>query len=282
MKGTKEKILSVLCSVCYVTFIFFPIFWIFLTSIKNPSDIVTCPPKFIFSPTFKNYFFLFQSNATQPFLTIKSEFLHYFLNTIILAGGSVGLTLLVGIPAAYVLAQSKVKLKENFSFVFLTFRFLPPLAIIIPLYTIYKQFRLFNTFGGLIFIYQLVTLPLFILITRSFFTEIPSEIIEASYIDGANSLQIVKYVALPLIKPGLIAAALLSFIFAWNNFIFALILGGYETSPIAVGMLSFMTYEEIQRGPMAAAAMLGMLPAIIFSIFGQRFIVRGLTLGAIK
>jgi len=164
----------------------------------------------------------------------------------------------------------------------LSFRFLPELAVILPIYILYNRFNLFDTYYGLIWIYQLITLPLFVLIMRSFFQDIPQDIIDAAYVDGASPMKTLIRVVMPLCGPGIAAASILCFIFAWNSFQFALILGASRTQPITIGLLTYISFQEIQRGRMAAAATIGIIPSIIFAIISHKFIVRGLTLGAVK
>ena len=203
-------------------------------------------------------------------------------SALILTLGTLFLTTVVGIPASYSLAKLKIRGKQHLSFLFLSFRFLPELAVILPIYVLYNRLNLFDTYHGLIWIYQLITLPLFVLIMRSFFQDIPQDIIEAAYVDGATPFKTLLRVVLPLCGPGVAAAGILCFIFAWNAFQFALILGAGRTQPITIGLLTYISFQEIQRGRMAAAATVGIIPSIIFAIVSHKFIVRGLMLGAIK
>jgi multiple sugar transport system permease protein len=269
----------------FFSFLLFPLIWIVTFSFREEADITAYPPKFIFKPTLYNYFASLtgkQKASTGVFYYTKPQLPLYLKNTIIITASTLFLTMVAGIPAAYSLAKFKVKGKQHFTFLFLSFRFLPELAVILPVFLLYNRLKLFDTFHGLAWIYQLITLPLFILIMRSFFMDIPQDIIEAAYVDGASDLKTLSRIVLPLCGPGIAAACIICFIFAWNSFSFALILAARNTQPITVGLLTYVTFQEIQRGQMAATATIGMIPSLIFAAFSQRFIVRGLTMGAIK
>jgi multiple sugar transport system permease protein len=212
---------------------------------------------------------------------VRGGFWNYFRNSFIITAGAMGLTLLLGLPAAFALARFKFLGRSHIAFTFLTFRFVPELSIILPLYIIFQKIKLYNTYIGLILAYQLITLPLFVWIIRVFFDNIPRELEEAALVDGANWWYIFWQVDLPLVRGGLAAAFILCAIFAWNNFIFGLILGAQDTQPLTVGVLGFMSYEQVLWGQMAAASMLIILPELAVVALVQRYIVQGLTLGAL-
>jgi multiple sugar transport system permease protein len=280
-----KKIIRNVILFLFFAFILFPLFWIVMFSFKQEADITAYPPKFVFKPTLYNYFSSLtgkQKASTGVFYYAKPELPLYLRNTLVITIGTLIITVVAGVPAAYSLAKLKVRGKQHITFLFLSFRFLPELAVILPLYLLYNKLNLVDTYHGLALIYQLITLPLFILIMRSFIQDIPGDIIEAAYVDGASPMKSLIRIVLPLCGPGLAAAAILCFIFAWNSFSFALILAARRTQPITVGLLSYVTFQEIQRGRMAAAATLGMIPSLIFAAVSQKFIVRGLTMGAIK
>jgi len=269
----------------FFMFLLFPLFWIISYSFKQEVDIIAYPPKFIFKPTLQNYISSFTGKArasTGIFYQTKSKLPLYLKNTFILTVGSLFVTILIGVPASYSLAKMKVKGKQHLTFMFLSFRFLPELAVILPIYVLFNRLKLFDTYHGLIWVYQLITLPLFVLIMHSFIQDIPQDIIEAAYVDGATPIKTLIRVVLPLCGPGIAAASILCFIFAWNTFQFALILGANKTQPITIGLLTFISFQEIQRGSMAAAATVGVIPSVVFAVLSHKFIVRGLTLGALK
>ena len=167
-------------------------------------------------------------------------------------------------------------------FTFLSFRFAPELAIILPLFVIYKQVGLYDSYVGMILVNQLITLPLVILITTGFFREIPIEIEEAAVLDGAGIWMTLTKVLVPIVMPGIASAMIIAFIFSWNNLVFGLVLAGGETRPVTVGILQAMTFDQIKWGLMAAAAMVAAVPGMIAAVWFQKQIIRGLTLGAVK
>lgn len=287
-KKLSQRIRNAFFLVLYVLFILFPFYWTFLMSIKNPNDVIHYPPKFIFKPTIQNYIWTLglkiQEEVTsgirgQP---LPPEFVRAFLNSLMISGATVTLSVVAGALAAYALAKFKFFGKENIAFTFLSFRFAPPLAIIIPLYFVYQHFKLYDTYIGLVLGYQLITLPLAIWLMRVAFEEIPEEIDEAARIDGCSWWQTFLKIDLPLSRGGLVSVIILAFVFSWNEFTFPLIIGGSTTKPVPIAMLDFVTYSEVLWGPMAAAVLLAIIPNILAISFIFRFLVRGLTFGAIK
>ncbi len=193
--------------------------------------------------------------------------------------------MLLGVPAAYVLTRARFRKessRENVAFTILSFWFGPELAIVLPLYQIYQRMGFIDTYWGLILVYQLIGIPFVVWMCRSYFLDIPISIEEASLVDGCSRVQTFSRIILPLAKGGLAATALLTFIFCWNSFIFALVVGGERTMPVTTGSLSFIRYEAVLWGQMSAAIIISALPAIILAIFLQRHIVRGLTFGSVK
>lgn len=261
-------------------FILAPIIWILMMSFKTPADVVAVPPKFIFKPTLDNYAQLF--GLSEGGMVTAKVFFSYFKNSLILAIGSVLLSLVLGLPAAYAIARLRFKGKESLAFTYLSFRFVPEITVILPLYIIYQKLSLYNTYTGLILVYQLITLPLLIWMMRSYFEEIPMAVEYAARTDGYSWLGTFRKVILPLTVPGMAATVVLCFIFAWNSFIFGLMLGGTSTQPVTVGLLSFMGTNQVQWGLMAAATIIAIIPLMILALSVQRYMIRGLTFGAVK
>jgi multiple sugar transport system permease protein len=261
-------------------FILAPIIWIVMMSFKSAIDVVSVPPKFIFTPTLDNYLALFGLGKVG--LVTGSAFLSYFKNSLILSLGSVVLSLILGLPAAYAIARLRFAAKESLAFTFLSFRFVPEITIILPLYVVYQKLHLYNTFIGLILVYQLISLPLMIWMMRSYFEEIPIAIEQAARTDGYSWASAFFRLVLPLAAPGMAATLVLSFIFCWNNFVFGLMLGGVSTQPVTVGLLSFMGTNEVQWGLMAAATVIAVVPEMAMALAVQRYMIRGLTFGAVK
>ncbi len=241
-------------------------------SIKSPADITSPTPKFIFSPTWDNYTILLSG----------SDFLRPLLNSTIVSVGAVCLTFIIGLPAAYALARMKFRGKEHFAFVFLSLWFAPELFIILPLFLFFKSIGLYDSHLGLIFAYQLITFPLVVWMMRSFIEDVPVEIDEAVQLDGGGWFRVFRMVGIRLVLPGLGAAAILAFIYAWNNFVFSLILSGRDTQVLTTTLLQFMSYQRVQWGPMAAGLILTILPEFVLAIFALKHMIRGLTAGAIK
>jgi len=266
----------------YFTFAIAPIIWILSMSLKNSSDVIASPPKFIFKPTLENYKAITVGLERYAIETLRPDFPQYFLNTLIIAAATVIVSLLLGTFAAYALARFSFKLKEDIAFTFLSFRFAPELMIILPLYVVFQKLHLIDTFVGMVLAYQLITLPFLIWVLRGFFEEVPREMEQAARVDGYSWWGVFRRISLPLVKPGIAAVVILSFIFAWNNFIFALILGGQKTQPITLGILGFIGYEQVLWGQMAAATIICIIPVLILAFFVQKYIIRGLTFGAMK
>lgn len=261
-------------------FILAPVLWIVMMSFKTKIDVVSVPPKFIFTPTLDNYLALFGLGKVG--LLTGSSFLSFFKNSLILSLGSVLLSLLLGMPAAYAIARLRFAAKESLAFTFLSFRFVPEVTIILPLYIVYQKLHLYNTFLGLILVYQLISLPLLIWMMRSYFEEIPIAIEQAARTDGYSWVWTFFRLVLPLAAPGVAATLVLAFIFCWNNFVFGLMLGGTNTQPVTVGLLSFMGTNEVQWGLMAAATVVAIIPEMALALAVQRYMIRGLTFGAVK
>lgn len=260
----------------------FPFIWILMTSLKGSADIISTPPQFVFQPTMDNYTALFLGNHHGQQASARPDFPLFFLNSVIISSGAVVLSILVSIPAAYALARFSFPFKNSLGFIFMSFRFVPFLAFVIPLYLLYQRVGLYNTHIGLILAYQLITLPFTIWMLRSFFMEVPLEIQEAAQIDGCSWLGILTRVILPLSMPGIAVTVILGFMFCWNAFNYPLMLAGRQTFPVTVGAIQFISYEQVLWGQMAAATIVSALPQLLLSLLVQKYIVRGLTMGAVR
>lgn len=254
----------------YAAFALFPLFWMLLISLKQENQMFNS--WFIFTPTLQNYIDLFKNG----------KYIWYFIDNVIISFGAVGIAILVGVPAAYALARFDFKGREDIAFTFLSFRFAPEILVILPLFLIYQKIGLYDTFAGLIWVYQLISVPLIIWILRGYFEEISPELEYAAQLDGYRWWQVFIKFLLPLIKPGLVAASLLAFIYTWNDFTFPLLLAGEKVVTVTVTSLSYISSDTIRYGQMAAAATIAALPEVIFALFIQKHLVRGLSLGAIK
>ena len=263
-------------TVLYFIFALFPVAWMIVLSLKPQDKLFTT--YFQFEPTLAAYREILGPAGGQG----GSTFLRFFANSLIVSLGAVLVSLVVGVPAAYAFARWNFRGGESLLFTLLSFRFAPELMVIIPLLVIYRRLGLFDTHLGLIWVYQLITLPLIVWILRSYFQDLTPELEQSALLDGYNRPQAFLKVAVPLIRPGLAAAGLLAFIFAWNSFIFPFALTGSNAQTVTVGSLSFLGGATPRYNLTAAAALIALIPPLLLALSIQRFLVRGLTFGAVK
>lgn len=263
-------------------FFMFPIVWIFLMSFQTNETILRVPPSVIFSPTLDNYTALITGKLETAAGSLEIRFMQNLWNSLFLSTASVAVGIILGVPAAYAFARLKFRWSEDIAFTLLSFRFAPPLLVLLPLTIYFQQIGLANTYGGLIWVYQLIVLPLILWIVRGYFEDIPADIEYAYRIAGHDFWSTFRRIALPLAMPGIAAAGLLSFIFAWNNFVFALVLASADKQPVTVGALAFVTASGIQFGQVAAGIVLSIAPTFALALYAQRYLVEGLSLGAVK
>jgi len=279
---TVRHVAIAVAAVLLLVWTVFPFIWILLTSLKSPGDMLSVPPKFVFTPTIDNYAALIIGEQRGQYSSTRPDFPLFFLNSLIISIGAVALSVVTGIPAAYALARFTFPLKNGLAFVLMSFRFVPFIAFVIPLYILYHTLGLYNTHLGLILAYQLISLPFTIWMLRSFFMEIPLEIQEAAKIDGCSRIGVLIRIILPLSAPGIAVTVILGFMFCWNAFNFPLMLAGRQTFPVTVGAIQFISYEQVLWGQMAAASIVSVMPQLILSLLVQKYIVRGLTMGAAR
>jgi multiple sugar transport system permease protein len=279
-KATKRKktvdaainILRYLILTIWLVFAVFPLFWMFICSLKSDAEVVSTV--FKFTPTLSNYsIVLFRPD---------SNYIKAFLQNIIVSGGAILVTIIAGVPAAYAFARYDFKNKEGWAFQILSFKFAPEILVILPVFMIFQRLGLYDTYFGLIWVYQLITMPLLIWVVRGYFEDISVEIEQAAQLDGYTWYEVFFKILLPLIKPGLVAASLLAFIFAWNSFTFPLILSGVHVQTITITSLRFLASDSVHYGQVAVAAIIAVLPEIIICLFIQKHLVRGLSFGAVK
>ena len=263
-------------------FFLFPIVWVFLMSFQTNETILRIPPSLVFTPTLQNYTALISGRLETGAGVLELAFMQNLWNSFILSSCSVAVSLLLGVPAAYAFARFKFFGSEDIAFTLLSFRFAPALLVLLPLNLYFQDIGLSDTYIGLIWVYQLITLPLILWIVRGYFEDISPDIENAYRVDGHSWFSTFMKISIPLALPGIAAAALLSFIFAWNNFVFALILASADKQPVTVGALAFVTASGIQYGQIAAAVVLSILPTLALALYAQRYLVEGLSLGAVK
>jgi multiple sugar transport system permease protein len=248
-----------------------PFLWLLQMSFKSNDLILQFPPPLIFTPTLANYTSLWQS-----------AFSASFVNSLLSASFSTAFALLFGVPAAYALSRWAGRGKRALSFAILVTRMAPPIAFTIPFFLFYRWIGLLDTVTGLVLIYTSFNLPLAIWMMQPFFETVPASLEEAALVDGAPTRTVFLKIVLPMVAPGIAAAAILCFLYAWNDFFFALILTRTSARTAPVAVVNFMNYEGWEWGKIAAGGSLVMAPVLIFSLAVRRYLVSGLTAGAVK
>jgi multiple sugar transport system permease protein len=277
-----EKVLRSVAITLVLIFFLFPIVWIFLMSLQTNETILRIPPSIAFTPIIDNYTALITGQLRTAAGSLQLNFMQNMFNSVLLSVCSVALSLVLGVPAAYAFARFKFRLGEDIAFTLLSFRFAPALLVLLPLSLYFKTLGLTNTYIGLIWVYQLICLPLILWIVRGYFEDISPDIEYAYRIAGNSWWRTFTRISIPLAKPGIAAAGLLAFIFAWNNFVFALILASADKQPVTVGALAFVTASGIQYGQIAAAIIISITPTLALALYAQRYLVEGLSMGAVK
>lgn len=250
-----------------------PVAWGLLTSLKTERDVLAYPPKLLFEPTLANYReVLFGSASILPNLA----------SSLIITVGATLATMIVAIPAAYALARLDMPAKRGSGFYVLATQMLPPVGLIIPYYLVLQKVGALDTYSGLIVIYLTFSLPFAIWLMVSYFEDIPREMEEAALLDRAGRWRALWYVILPQARGGIAVTTIFVFLNAWNEFLFAVVLGGNRVRPVTVAMYNFISVEQTLWAKLAAAAMVAMAPVIVLGLLAQRHIVKGLTVGAVK
>ena len=253
----------------------FPFYWIVTTSFKFPRDHFSKPPVFLPTDyTLAHYDELFSPTAVNALPFLKNSFAIATLNMVFVVA--------ISVPAAY--ALSRYRLGGNATrFAILTGRMLPPVIVIIPLFLIYRTLHLNNTYIGLVLAYTIFNGPLAVWLLMAFFEDFPTEIIDASLVDGSTEFQALLRVVVPLMAPSVVVVALFCFLTGWNDLIFVLTLGGRETHTLNMLMVNLLNAPSNESfGPAAAAVVLGILPPFALTLFLQRDLVAGLSLGGVK
>jgi len=263
-------VLRNLLLIIWALFGLFPIFWMILISFKGDSQVFDTI--FVFSPTLENY----------REVLLGTDYFKSFLDNLIVSIGAVSVSVLAGVPAAYALARYDFKKKEDLAFTILSFKFAPEILVVLPLFMIYQKLGIYDTYLGMIWVYQLVCMPLLIWVVRGYFEDISIEIEQAAQLDGYRWYEIFWKILLPLIKPGLVSSALLAFIFAWNSFTFPLLLNAFRVQTVTVSVLRYLASDTVHYGQMAVAASVTALPEVILALIIQKHLVRGLSFGAVK
>ncbi|MEP7288585.1 MAG: carbohydrate ABC transporter permease [Chloroflexota bacterium] len=279
--STKLVLLALALTITVIYF--FPIFWMFSTSIKPPEQILQVPPVLLPSqPQLESYKAVLGMKSDSPIqTTINGP--RFLLNSLIISAGTMCLTLLLAVPGAYGLARTRIKGRTVYMLFLLTAQMLPSVLLVIPLFVLFKPLGLINSHLGVILADTALALPFAIIMLRTSFLQIPIDLEEAALIDGSSRLQALLQIVVPLVRSGLIAVSMFSFLTAWGEFVFALsFLQKVELQPVSVGIFSFIGMYTTQWGSMMAFAVMIALPALAAFILLQRHFISGLTAGAVK
>jgi multiple sugar transport system permease protein len=301
--GTRRFAGSLIVLYAIITMI--PLVWIVLTSFKSPDDAISYPPKILFTPSLEGYCNLFttRSRQTPEFINTlgppqglcdgiardrnmviagPSNYVPRFVNSLIIAFGSTVLAVALGTLSAYGFSRFRVPLKDDLLFFILSTRMMPPIAVAIPIYLMYRKLGLTDTWVGLILLYTAVNVSLSVWLLKGFIDEIPREYEEAALVDGYTRLQAFRRVVLPQAVTGIAATAIFCLIFSWNEYAFALLLtsGNAQTMP---PFIPFIIGEGGQDWPaVAAATTLFLMPIVVFTFVLRRHLLRGITFGAVR
>ncbi|KAB0547036.1 carbohydrate ABC transporter permease [Pseudomonas argentinensis] len=252
--------------------IFFPIFWMVLTSLKTELDAFATPPQFIFTPTFENYLHINE----------RSDYFAYAWNSVLISFSATLLCMLIAVPAAYSMAFFETKRTKGTLLWMLSTKMLPPVGVLVPIYLLAKQLGLLDSRLALIVIYTLINLPIVVWMVYTYFKDIPGEILEAARLDGATTWQEIVRVLLPIARGGLASTMLLSLILCWNEAFWSLNLTSSAAAPLTALVASYSSPEGLFWAKLSAVSTLACAPILIFGWISQKQLVRGLSFGAVK
>ncbi len=268
----EKAFLGVLTAAVFLFFMI-PLYWMLITSLKYGRDAFALPPQWaFFTPTLKNY-----SDALA-----NSRSLLFIQNSLIITTGTTLLSLVLGVPAGYAIARTRWRWLNSSSFFFLILLMVPPVASLIPFYLVMRNLHLLGTYWAVIMLDTAFDASFVVWMMRSYFLDVPQEMEEAARVDGASHFAAFLWVALPLSIPGIISSAIYCIIYSWNDFLFALMLTSPKTKTIPLGILASFSAVDVSWGQMTTLSVLAIIPAIIISVFLNRYFVQGLTMGASK
>jgi sorbitol/mannitol transport system permease protein len=273
MATTQRVVISTIGAWFFGFLIFFPILWMVLASFKTELEAFAIPPSFLFFHW-----------TTENYATVqeRSDYLHHAMNSVIIAGGSTLIALLIAIPAAWSMAFAPTKRTKDILLWMLSTKMMPPVGVLVPIYLIYKTFGLLDSRIGLVFILCLGNLPIVIWMLFTYFKEIPRDILEAARMDGATIGRELVYVLTPMAIPGLASTMLLNLILAWNEAFWTLNLTTSNAAPLTTFIASYSSPEGLFWAKLSAASTLAIAPILVLGWFSQKQLVRGLTFGAVK
>jgi sorbitol/mannitol transport system permease protein len=271
--STTHKLVTTVAAWIVGFVIFFPILWMVLASFKTELEAFAIPPSFLFFHwTTENY------AAVQE----RSDYLHHAINSIVIAGGSTLIALLIAVPAAWSMAFAPTKRTRDILLWMLSTKMMPPVGVLVPIYLLYRTFGLLDSRGGLIIVLCLGNLPIVVWMLFTYFKEIPRDILEAARMDGATVGREIVYVLTPMALPGIASTLLLNVILAWNEAFWTLNLSTSAAAPLTVFIASYSSPEGLFWAKLSAASTLAIAPILVLGWFSQRQLVRGLTFGAVK
>jgi len=251
----------------------FPLIWAVLVSLKSESEVLAYPPNFIFDPISQNYKdALFGDISIVPSL----------ITSAIVSTSTTVLTIVLAVPAAYAFARLRLPGKKTLGFYTLATQMVPPVGLVIPYFLILNRVGWLDTYQGMIIVYLTFSLPFAIWLLVSYMEDIPLEMEEAAFLDKASRLKTLWYIIIPQVLGGIAVTIIFVFLNAWNEFLFAVQLGGNTVRPVTVAMYNFVSVEQTLWAKLAAAALIAMLPVVVIGITAQKQIVKGLTVGAVK
>nr|WP_244486880.1 carbohydrate ABC transporter permease [Aurantimonas sp. Leaf443] len=289
MQSTGSRILRIVTAWVVVGLFFFPIYYWTSVAFRDGRDIFARPPIIAdFTPTFANFQKVFGITFGEGgAVTVTPGGGNFYMgprlwDSIVIACGSTALAIIIATLAAYALSRMQFRGRHQFVSWVLSTRMMPPVAVAVPMFFIYKSLGLLDTYVGMILIHALANLPLAVLLMKSFFDDIPSEIDESAIVDGASRWLIFRRVVLPMAKGGIAATAVLCFIFSWTEFLFALTLTQTQIKTVPVVSTTFVTSVGTAWGNMAALGAAAIVPAFVFVLAVQKHLVRGLTMGSLK
>lgn len=251
----------------------FPVLWGVVTSLKTERDVLAYPPTMIFEPTWQNYL---------DALVGRDSIVPNLWSSLIIATSTTVLTIGFAVPAAYAFARLRLRAKKPLGFYTLATQMVPPVGLVIPYFLILNKIGWLDSYQGMIIVYLTFSLPFAIWLMVSYMEDIPFEMEEAALLDRASRFQTFWHIILPQVRGGIAVTVIFIFLNAWNEFLFAVQLSGNEVRPVTVAMYNFISVEQTMWAKLSAAAMIAMLPVIILGLAGQKHIVKGLTVGAIK
>jgi multiple sugar transport system permease protein len=250
-----------------------PLIWAFVVSLKSEREVLAYPPTVIFETTWANY-----ADALFGDFSILDN----LMTSAIVATSTTILTIVLAVPAAYAFARLRLPAKRTLGFYTLATQMVPPVGLVIPYFLILNKLSWLDTYHGMIIVYLTFSLPFAIWLLVSYMEDIPWEMEEAAFLDKASRLQTLWHIIIPQVRGGIAVAVIFVFLNAWNEFLFAVQLGGNNVRTVTVAMYNFISVEQTLWAKLSAAALVAMLPVVIIGIAGQKQIVKGLTVGAVK